>query len=98
MSFQQPPPRTLPDPGPTEDEVEAQQRRRRDRRTMWLGLVVGALGVAVAVVALLIAIDAKNDTVSDEKLAAAVKAQAVTASADVSSELRSDVSAAAGAR
>jgi chromosome segregation ATPase len=98
MSFQQPPARTLPDPGPTEDEVEAEQRRRRDRRTMWFGVAVGTVGAAVAVIALVVAIGAKNDTVSDEKLAAAVKAQAVTASADVSSELRSDVSAAASAR
>jgi chromosome segregation ATPase len=45
-----------------------------DRRAVWL-LVLGALAFVVGVVALLIAIDAKNATSSDEDLAKSVKTE-----------------------
>ena len=45
-----------------------------DRRSVWL-LVLGALAFVVGVVALLIAIDAKNSSTSDEDLAKSVRTE-----------------------
>jgi hypothetical protein len=66
----------------------------RPNRTSTWALVVGGLGVVVAIVALVIAIGAKNDTRDDTQLTKAVNAQAAQAVDSVRGELKRDVRAA----
>ena len=64
-----------------------------DRRIMW-ALVIGGLGVVVAIVALAIAISAKSATNDDAKIAKAVKAEESRQIGGVRADLQKNVASA----
>jgi chromosome segregation ATPase len=64
-----------------------------DRRALWLA-IAGAIGLVVAIVALIIAISAKNASVSDAKVTAEVKRDAGLAVAGVHAQIQRDVASA----
>ena len=61
-----------------------------DRRALWLA-IAGAIGLVVAIVALIIAISAKNASVSDAKVTAEVKRDAGLAVAGIHAQIQRDV-------
>lgn len=67
-----------------------------DRRSTWLA-ILGPVGVVIAIVALILAISAKNQGSSEQKVTAEVRRQAQVAVARVDDALRADVHRAAGA-
>ena len=101
----QPPPtdQTRDRPPPTASTTDVAQDddaapATPSRTPIWIAAGLGALGLAVAIAALVIAIGAKDNAVSDQELAAAVRKEALVASSAVKAELEADVRAADRAR
>lgn len=65
-------------------------RRTENRRALWLA-IAGGVGIVIGIVALIIAIDAKNATKSDKELTAEVNKQAQVAVAGIRGQLDRDV-------
>jgi hypothetical protein len=101
---QPPPTDQTPDrPPPTASTADGAQDHTAapatpSRTPVWIAAGLGALGLAVAIAALVIAIGAKDNAVSDQELAAAVRKEALVASSAVKAELEADVKAADRAR
>lgn len=91
----QPPP-TAPAPDGAQDDTAAPATP--SRTPTWIAAGLGALGLVVAIAALVIAIGAKDNAVSDQELAAAVRKEALVASSAVKAQLEADVKAADKAR
>jgi chromosome segregation ATPase len=70
-----------------------QEQGGRDRKTMW-ALIIGGLGVVVAIVALVVAISATSQTDDNAKIVSAVKAEANDQIGGVRAELQKNVAAA----
>lgn len=66
-----------------------QDSRRTDPKSLW-ALAIGGIGVVVAIVALIFAVGAKNDTNDDVRVTAAVERQVRAAVASVQGELQND--------
>jgi hypothetical protein len=64
-----------------------------DRRSLWLA-IAGGVGIVIAIVALIVAISAKNATSSDARITAQVNRDARLAVAGVHSQLQHDVASA----
>jgi chromosome segregation ATPase len=74
-------------------EESMQEQAGRDRKTMW-ALIIGGLGVVVAIVALVVAISATSQTDDNAKIVAAVRAEANNQIGGVRAELQKNVTAA----
>jgi len=70
-----------------------QEQPGQDRKTMW-ALIIGGLGVVVAIVALVVAISATSATDDNAKIVAAVKHEANEQIGGVRAELEKNVTAA----
>jgi chromosome segregation ATPase len=66
---------------------------RIDRKTLWLA-IAGGVGIAIGIVALVIAISAQNATTNDAKITAQVNRDARLAVAGIHSQLQQDVASA----
>lgn len=83
---------TAPPPSPR----PAEPPHRPDRRLLWVAAAAAAAGLLIAIVALVLAIDARNANNADVKVTDAVRQQARAAVADVQAQLQRDIGNANG--